>query len=59
MSRGKMCERLREQRKARQQVKYALIRHRRTHKGRTGHRFVRNTAYAKKHRICAVCGQGY
>ncbi|MDD5614999.1 MAG: hypothetical protein PHH85_02220 [Candidatus Methanoperedens sp.] len=57
--RGRMCKPLKEQRKARQRQKYNARRRLRTHKGRTGHRFVMNRAYHRCNRVCAVCGQGY
>lgn len=28
-----------------------------SHKMKYGHRFVRNEAYAKKHKVCAYCGR--
>lgn len=45
--------RLKRQR-ARASKRYRL---RHSHKVKTGHRFIRNTAYASIYQICAVCGR--
>lgn len=59
MSRGKMCEALRQVRRQRQRQRHNLRRRLKTHKGRTGHVFVRDVSQPKGARICKKCGKGY